>query len=137
MQRATRRRIEMTDITTRITQVGTVIVPVRDQERALEFYVGTLGFEKRLDAPFGEGGRWIEVAPPGAATTIALVPAPEDDPGGVVVSLATQDATADHAALRARGVDADAELIRMGDMVPPMFTFRDPDGNRFRMVERG
>ena len=59
--------------TTHISRVGTVIVPVADQDRALEFYVGKLGFEKRLDGPFGEGGRWIEVAPPGAATTIALV----------------------------------------------------------------
>ena len=37
----------------------------------------------------------------------------------------------------AAGVEADAELIDMGDGVPPMFTFRDNDGNRFRMVERG
>jgi hypothetical protein len=27
-------------------------------------------------------------------------------------------------------------VMRMGDYVPPMFTFRDPDGNRFRMVQR-
>ena len=45
------------------------------------------------------------------------------------VSLATTDAEADHAALLAAGVDADAEVIRMGEYVPPMFTFRDPDGN--------
>lgn len=116
-----------------ITRIGTVIVPVSDQDRALEFYVGKLGFEKRLDAEFG-GGRWVEVAPPGAATSIALV-SPEGAPGGIEVSLATQDAEADHAELLARGVEADAELIRM-DYVPPMFTFRDPDGNRFRVVER-
>ena len=36
----------------------------------------------------------------------------------------------------AAGVDADDAVIRMGEYVPPMFTFRDPDGNRFRMVER-
>jgi catechol 2,3-dioxygenase-like lactoylglutathione lyase family enzyme len=119
---------------TRISDIRTVGVPVRDQDRALEFYVGTLGFEKRIDGPFGDGGRWIEVAPPGAATTIALVPAGDGDP--LEVSLATEDADADHAELRARGVDADAEVMRMGDYVPPMFTFRDPDGNRFRMVER-
>jgi catechol 2,3-dioxygenase-like lactoylglutathione lyase family enzyme len=121
---------------TRITRIGTVIVPVNDQEQALAFYVETLGFEKRLDAPFGQGGRWIEVAPPGAATTIALVQAPEDDPTGIVVSLATDDADGDHETLLSRGVEADAAVLRMGEYVPPMFTFRDPDGNRFRMVQR-
>jgi catechol 2,3-dioxygenase-like lactoylglutathione lyase family enzyme len=118
-----------------ITHIGTVIVPVADQDRALEFYVGTLGFETRIDAPFGPGQRWVEVAPPGAATSIALVPR-DSAPAGIEVSLATRSAESDHAELRARGVEADAELIRMGEGVPPMFTFRDPDGNRFRMVER-
>jgi catechol 2,3-dioxygenase-like lactoylglutathione lyase family enzyme len=121
---------------TQITRIGTVVVPVGDQDRALEFFVTKLGFETRIDGTYGEGERWIEVAPPGAATTIALVRAPEGDPGGIEVSFATQDAEVDHATLRARGVDADAELIRMGEFVPPMFTFRDVDGNRFRMVER-
>jgi catechol 2,3-dioxygenase-like lactoylglutathione lyase family enzyme len=125
----------MTD-TTQITQVGTVIVPVADQDRATAFYVDTLGFEIRLDVPFGEG-RWIEVAPPGAATTIALVPPAEGEPAGTIVSLTTRDADADHSALRERGVEADEAVMRLGDAVPPMFTFRDPDGNRFRMVERG
>ena len=48
--------------------------PVTDQDRALEFYVDTLGFEKRGDDAFGNGDRWVEVAPPDAATTIAIVP---------------------------------------------------------------
>lgn len=123
-----------TESRTRITRVGTVILPVSDQDRALEFYVGTLGFETRLDGSFGDGQRWIEVAPPGAATTIALVP--QGSAAGIEVSFATDDAESDHAAMMAKGVEADAELIRMGEGVPPMFTFRDPDGNRFRMVER-
>jgi len=46
-----------------ITGVHTVGVPVTDQDRALDFYVGTLGFDKRLDADMGGGRRWIEVAP--------------------------------------------------------------------------
>lgn len=96
--------------------------------------MGTLGFEKRMDGSFGDGQRWIEVAPPGAATTIALVP--QGASAGVEVSFATDDAESDHSAMVAKGVEADAELIRMGEGVPPMFTFRDPDGNPFRMVER-
>ena len=123
---------------TRITQVGTVIVPVSDQDRALEFYLDKLGFEKRVDTPFGESERWVEVAPPGAATTIALVPPREGEPTGIEtrVGLTTEDAEADHAHLRARGVDADEGVMRMGDPVPPMFFFRDPDGNTFFVVER-
>jgi catechol 2,3-dioxygenase-like lactoylglutathione lyase family enzyme len=138
LENPTNRRIEMTEgeRTTRITQVGTVIVPVSDQDQALEFYLGTLGFEKRLDLPYGEGERWVEVAPQGAATTIALVPRREGAPTEIEVSFTTQDADSDHAELRSQGVDADAAVVRMGDYVPPMFSFRDPDGNRFRMVER-
>ena len=118
--------------TTHITQVGTVGVPVADQDRALEFYLGKLGFEKRRDLAFGNGMRWIEVAPPGAATTIALVAAGTGVPTGI--RLATQDADADHSDLRARGVDADPAVMHMGGSMPPMFSFRDPDGNSFVIV---
>ncbi|MDQ3210063.1 MAG: VOC family protein [Actinomycetota bacterium] len=124
----------MNEHTTRITRVGTVILPVSDQDQALEFYVGTLGFEVRLDAMYGPGQRWIELAPEGAQTTIALVP--QGASAGIEISFATDDAEVDHAAMLARSVEADAELIRMGEGVPPMFTFRDPDGNPFRVVER-
>ena len=119
-----------------ITEVGTVGVPVADQDRALAFYLEKLGFEKRLDVPFGKGERWVEVAPPGAATTIALVRAREGEPTGIdtQVRLTTTDAAADHAALRARGVDADAEVM---PYPVPMFIFRDADGNRLRIVQRG
>ena len=115
--------------TTRVTGVGTVGVPVTDQDRALDFYVGRLGFEKRRDIPFG-AERWIEVAPPGSPTTIALVPA--GVPGGI--RLATEDADGDHADLRAHGVDVDPEVLRMPD-APPMFGLRDPDGNSLILVE--
>jgi catechol 2,3-dioxygenase-like lactoylglutathione lyase family enzyme len=120
---------------TRITEVGTIGVPVTDQDRALEFYLEKLGFETRIDAPYGEGERWVEVAPPGATTTIALVRSREGDPIGVdtQVRFTTEDAGADHAALRARGVDADAEVM---PYPVPMFSFRDPDGNRLLIVQR-
>jgi catechol 2,3-dioxygenase-like lactoylglutathione lyase family enzyme len=128
-----------TQTSTRITQVGTVMVPVSDQDRALEFYLDTLGFEKRLDMPFGRGERWVEVGPVGGATTIALTPPREGEPTGIDthVGFTTEDIDTDHASLKARGVDADEEVMRMGDPVPPMFFFRDPDGNRFLIVQQG
>ena len=121
---------------THIKSLATVGVPVTDQERAISFYVGTLGFEKRLDVPFGDGLRWVEVAPSGAATTIALAPAPEGSPIGVDtgVRFTTEDADGDHASLLASGVDVDAEVMRWPG-VPPMFSFTDPDGNRLYIVE--
>lgn len=126
-----------TSTPTHITQVGTVIVPVSDQDQALTFYTDKLGFEKRADVPFGRGDRWVEVAPAGASTTLALMPPREGEPVGVQtrVALNTGDIDADHADLKARGVDVDAEVMRMGDPVPPMFFFRDPDGNSFFIVQ--
>ena len=119
----------------RINGVHTIGVPVTDQDKALDFYVGTLGFEKRLEAPFGDGQRWIEVAPPGAAITIALVTAHDGNPAGVETGIrfTTTDADADNAELRERGVDAGDVLRWPG--VPPMFSFRDQDGNGLEIVE--
>ena len=129
---------EATDTGTNVAQVETVMVPVSDQDAAIEFYVDTLGFEKRADVPFGDGNRWVEVAPRGGATTIALVEPREGESAGIEsrVALGTSDIDADHASLRERGVDVDAEVIRMGGPVPPMFFFRDPDGNRLLIVQR-
>ena len=139
---------------THIRQVATVFVPVVDQDRALNFYLDKLGFEKRADFPYGEGSRWIEVAPPGAANTIALVPPSEGKAAGgnqTHCAFATEDIKADHETLRARGVDVDADIackgkrrsglvrvdVTIGDPVPPQFFFRDIDGNRFLIVESG
>jgi catechol 2,3-dioxygenase-like lactoylglutathione lyase family enzyme len=137
-----------------ISEVGTVFVPVSDQDRSLEFFVGKLGFEKRADFPYGGQHRWIEVAPPAAANALALVPPSEGTSAGGDVArcaLATADIETAHATLRARGVDVDEEIAREGtprsglvstavsvdDPVPPQFFFRDPDGNRFLIVQPG
>jgi catechol 2,3-dioxygenase-like lactoylglutathione lyase family enzyme len=122
---------------TRITSVRTVAIPVSDQQRAIDFYLGALGFEKRLDAAFGPGLRWVEVAPPGSSTSLALVLPGEGHRVGVDtgVRLSTSDADDDHAHLRARGVDTDPQVLRMAGGVPPMFSFRDPDGNTLYVVQ--
>ena len=120
---------------TQIRQLGTIGIPVSDQDRALDFYVATLGFEKRMDVAYGQGQRWLEVGPVGAATTIALMAVQGDRAIGIdtQVRLTSDDARADHADLLARGVDIDPEV--MPDPVP-MFSFRDLDGNRLIIVER-
>jgi catechol 2,3-dioxygenase-like lactoylglutathione lyase family enzyme len=55
-----------------ISQVKHVIIPVKDQDKALKFYTDKLGFKLLVDAPFGPGLRWIELQIPGADTQIVL-----------------------------------------------------------------
>jgi catechol 2,3-dioxygenase-like lactoylglutathione lyase family enzyme len=123
---------------TRVNKVATVIIPTAEQDRAIEFYTEKLGLEKRVDVPFGDKYRWVEVAPAGQETTIALAPPP---PGGSTgnretgISLQTDDIEAYHAELKENGVDVDDEVSRMGDPVPPMFWLRDPEGNTLLVVQ--
>jgi len=120
---------------TTITDVRTIGINVTNQDEALAFYVETLGFEKRLDAPISPTMRWLEVAPPGASTSIALnaTEGTADVGTDTGIRFTVPDAAAEHAAMRDRGV-AVGDLLRW-DGVPPMFTFDDSDGNRFYIVE--
>ena len=127
----------MSTTKTRVTKVTTVIIPTADQDRALEFYVGKLGLEKRVDIPFGNGYRWVEVGPAGAETTVAIAPPPEGKPTGnreTGISLHTDDIDGYHAQLKSSGADVDAEVSRMGGPVPPMFWLRDPEANTLLVV---
>ena len=124
----------------RIKKLANVIIPVADQDLELQFYTEALGLEKRADEPFGDGNRWIEVAPPGADTPIAICPpGPGLTPGGkdTGISLETDDIDTYHAQLKDHGVDVDAEVSRFGDAVPPLFWFRDPEGNTLMVVQPG
>ena len=127
----------MSTVTGQVSTISLVIIPSTDQDRSIEFYVGSLGFEKRTDVPFGGDYRWVEVYPPQGTTGIALAPPRPEDPTAVQtgITLATDDIDAIHAHLKGRGVDVDTEVARMGDPVPPMFWFRDPDGNTLMIVE--
>ncbi len=120
---------------TSVIDVGSVAVAVSDQDRAVRFFVETLGFEVRLDVPTGDGGRWVQVAAPGGTVPISLVAASGSSALGVDsgITLVTADAAADHRTLAGRGVDTD-ELLRWPG-VPVMFAFRDQDGNHFKMME--
>jgi lactoylglutathione lyase len=126
----------MTETQPAVLAIPAVGIAVRDQDSALTFYTETLGLQKQLDIPLPQfGGRWITVAPAGSATSIALVPASETNPAGVEtgIRLATADAAAMHEHLRRHQVTV-GELLSW-DGVPPMFTFRDPDGNGLEIVQ--
>ena len=121
--------------TTAIDEVRAIAVTVADQDSALAFYVDVLGFEKRLDAPISPTMRWVEVAPPGARTSIALTAAETGTRGNADTGIrfSVGDASAERASMGARGVGVGELLAWPG--VPPMFTFDDPDGNRFYVVQ--
>jgi catechol 2,3-dioxygenase-like lactoylglutathione lyase family enzyme len=131
------RRTAMTAVASRIGGISLVVVPSTNQDKAIEFYE-SLGFEKRTDVPFGDKYRWVEVYPPTGTTGIALAPPREGDAVGVEtgITLTTDDIDATHAHMRSLEVDVDAEVARMGDPVPPMFWFRDPDGNSLMVVQQ-
>jgi len=123
----------------RPSKIGTVIVPVADQRRMTAFYCDTLGFEPRVDLPFGpDGQRWVEVGLGEESTTVALAPpAPGMSTGNHAtgISLQVDDIEAYHAQLREAGADVDAEILRAGEPVPPMFWLRDPEGNVLLVVQ--
>ena len=119
------------------TQVGRVLVPVADQDEAIAFYTNTLGFTKTADDPFGDGDRWVEVAPPGGGAAIALVPPQGSYETGRMtgIALESKDVKADHDELRRQGVDVDEQLLGGEGGVPLMFFFRDNNGNHLMVVQ--
>ena len=121
--------------TTTITTIRTVAIPAADQDRAAAFFVDVLGFEPQMDAELAAGFRWIEVAPPGSAVSVAIVAATATLPAGVDTGIrfVTTDAEAQHASMAAAGVDV-GELLRWPG-VPLMFEFRDPDANVYYLAE--
>ena len=93
-----------TTTSTTISTIRTIAIPASDQDRTLAFFED-LGFTKQLDEELQEGFRWIEVAPPGSAVSVAIVQAGDELPAGVDTGIrfVSADAEADHAAMTARG----------------------------------
>lgn len=130
-----------------IDLVQLVTIPTTDQSRALAFYKA-LGFEVRADFPWADGHQWIEVYPPGTSTGLALIPAGPDPVGvrtGIILN--THDINAAHSRMKEMGIDVDPiarsgspakariGAVEQAEPQPPMFWFRDPDGNQLLLVE--
>lgn len=106
-------------------------IPVLDQDRALEFYVNTLGFVLVTDQPMGPGQRWIEVRPPRGETGVALF-TPEGHEGRVGTFANTSwecdDVEKTYRELTAKGV----EFPRPPERQPwgVMAIMKDSEGNQ-------
>jgi predicted enzyme related to lactoylglutathione lyase len=113
--------------------ISVVSIPVSDPERAKAFYADSLGFDVLADTPFGEGQRWVQLAPAGAQTSITLVTWFDDFPPGSVRGLVldVDDIAASRERLEARGVDFTGDTFGTpwGSFAP----FEDPDGNRWAL----
>ncbi|HYP46836.1 MAG TPA: VOC family protein [Propionibacteriaceae bacterium] len=114
------------------TRITSISVQVSDQDRAIAFYVDTLGCQLRADVEVWPGARWVEVVPPGSDVGIALLTAEGGLPIGV--RFGTADADAAHAALTSAGAKVNTDVLRL-EFAPPMFTFSDPDGNLLVLIE--
>lgn len=124
-----------------ITHIHSATLMVADQDAALDFYVGKLGWEKRADSVYGEAGaRWVEVGPKDADTVIALIrpqdaDAPPEASGSYKgLSLVADDIDSTYKDLSEKGV----EFTQPPEEMPwgqKATWFDDPDGNRFFLVE--
>ena len=124
----------MSEPTATFTHVSTVAIPVTDQARSIAFFQ-QLGFELRFDAEIQPGFRWVELVPPGATTTVAIVRAGDALPAGVDtgIRLVTTDAKGARDAVAAAGAEVGELLDWPG--VPLMFSFTDADGNRLYVTQ--
>jgi len=121
-----------------IKAVKFVSVPVRNQDRALEFYSTVLGFGVVTDQPMGPGEqRWIELRIPGADTRVVLFTADgQEDRIGTFqnITFMADDVSRTHAELTARG----AEFSQPPTTQPwgTFAVFKDVDGNQFVLSSR-
>jgi catechol 2,3-dioxygenase-like lactoylglutathione lyase family enzyme len=131
-----------------ISYIHSTTIIVSDQERALDFYINTLGWEKRIDAMMGDGYRFLTVAPTGGQAELALGPAQmfSIEPGAGItrgrgmegasgISFAVDDVDETYRTLSERGVrfTGPPEQMPWGDKATWLL---DPDGNRFFFTGR-
>jgi catechol 2,3-dioxygenase-like lactoylglutathione lyase family enzyme len=128
---------ESTTTQTSIVNIGVAMFTVSDQDAALAFYTGKLGFETRADMRFGanDESRWLEVAPAGSSARLALNRPMGNEPGGASIGVESTDVLGEHRRLKAvGGIDIDPEPMQVPG-APLMFMLRDPDGNTVVVVE--
>ncbi|MFD0747280.1 VOC family protein [Phytohabitans flavus] len=113
-------------------RIGHMSIFVGDQEKALAFYTGVLGFVKKTDFPAGEH-RWLTVVSPEEPGGVELVLEPDEHPAAASFKQAlvadgipftvfgVKDVRAEFERLRALGVTFTQEPLTMGPMTTAVF----------------
>ena len=122
-------------------------VVVDDQEKALQFYTKTLGFQLKRDMPLGnpEGDRWLTVVSPERPDGVELLLEPNRNPisltyqqglmdqGFPSIIFGVDDAQAEYERLSGLGVEF---TMPPGDIGPAiMAIFNDTCGNLIQILQ--
>jgi predicted enzyme related to lactoylglutathione lyase len=117
---------------------------VDDQDKALAFYTGVLGFVKKQDFPVGEF-KWLTVASPEEPDGVELLLEPNDNPvsaafqqaifqqGISAASFFVEDIQAEFKRMKALGVRFTMEPTSMG--LTKVAMFDDTCGNLIQLVQ--
>jgi catechol 2,3-dioxygenase-like lactoylglutathione lyase family enzyme len=135
--------------------VEVVVMPVRDVDRALRFYVDQVGFTLDIDYAPNDAFRVVQLTPPGSGCSIQIGKAITSAPAGSVqnIYLVVNDIEVARNRLREHGVDVGDIRHKTpidawdGSFAPGLdparrdyasfCEFSDPDGNRWLLQERG
>jgi catechol 2,3-dioxygenase-like lactoylglutathione lyase family enzyme len=123
---------------TSVNAIAVAMFSVSNQDDAVAFYTGKLGWEVRTDVGWGEGdqaGRWVEVAPPGSSAHLALNLPMGGQAGGGSIGVTTPDLDGEYARLSAIDDVEVGEPMGGEGPVPRMFSVGDPDGNWIWVVQ--
>lgn len=128
-------------------KIKIVSIPVRDQQKALDFYTDILGFVKKVDAPLGGGNRWLTVVSKydQDGPELLLEPAPNHFEPSKVFQEALMQAgipwtqfyveniQEEYERLTALGVEFSLKPTEMGTVIAAVFN--DTCGNHIQLVE--
>jgi lactoylglutathione lyase len=122
-----------------IRGIHQVVLEVEDQDRALDFWTKTMGFELAQDAPYGDE-RWLEVRTPDKSVTVVLSlrqserpAAPETLPTSNIFFYC-DDLPKTYEELRSRGVEFPQPPVEQPFGWWSML--EDLEGNRFALTPR-
>ncbi len=117
-----------------IDRVSTVTIAVADQDQALDWYTGKLGFEKKMDVR-SPAFRWLTVAPPQQVDVEFLLASwfPDRIGKNATWVLSTRDCQGGYEELRSRGV----EFSQKPEIRPWGIEaiFEDLYGNKYALVQ--